>query len=164
MEQNTTTTIKEGFGARLEAEYGRGEYRGFPLKLRRMRSNLLYLRGQMPQYFADLYRRAKEGEDVRDENPELTETERRESERFRRAIICDATVEPRLTEDAAAIAAGDADFLLDDVPEDVQQFIYLYGVRKLNFPEQQSEEVATAETLERFLYDGERTTSSVDAD
>lgn len=151
----TQLSIREKFGARLEAEYGVGEYRGFPLKLRRMRSNLLYIRGRMPLYFADIYRRAKQGEIAPSENPEMTDEELIQSEHFRREIIVDSCVEPRLALERSE--AEEADYLLDEIPEDVQQFIYLYATRKVDFLASELSEAATAETLENFLPDGERT-------
>lgn len=149
-----TTSIAEQFRARLSDEIEKGEYRGFPLRLRRMRAKALFEQGLMPMFFADVYRQAQ-GVDPADpnntdQNRNLTPAEFDELEKFKSVLIVDCCVEPKIK--LEALDAGDV--LLADIPDDVREFIYLYSQRLVNFPNGKAEkEQVSAATLKPFLRD-----------
>lgn len=162
----TELSIKERFAQRLDAENGVGEYRGFPLKLRRMRAKALFEQGLMPMFFADVYRQAQgvEPEDSANANPDrkLTATEFDELEKFKAILIMDCCLEPKIKQ--AAEDAGDV--LLSNLPDDVREFIYLYSQRLAEFPSSLSaqDEEVSAVTLKPFLSNRKRRPQSAAPD
>jgi hypothetical protein len=143
--------ITEQFQSRLEQEGEVGEFRGYKMRLRRLRAKLLYVRGRMPGYFSSAYRRAMrvEGEDE-PTSAQLTRQEFDEASQWEIDVILDCCLEPKLKRDKDA----PGDVLIDDVPDQVLEFIYLYATCVVDFPDQASQkEEVTAETLLPFLHD-----------
>ncbi len=146
-------SITEQFKARLSDEIETGDYRGFPLRLRRMRAKALFEQGLMPMFFADVYRQAQ-GVDPEDANNanlnrKLTASEFDELEQFKSVLIMDCCVEPEIKTEAL----NPSDVLLADIPDDVREFIYLYSQRLVSFPDGKDteKEQVSAATLKPFL-------------
>jgi hypothetical protein len=152
-------TIAEQFQARLAEEIETGEFNGFPLRLRRMRAKALFEQGVMPMFFADVYRQAQgvEPEDARntDQERKLTAAEFDELEKFKNVLILDCCIEPKLK----AMVDEPGDVLLDDLPDDVREFIYLYSQRLADFPNG-----TTAQKEEPFLRERKGTKKPAAAD
>lgn len=151
-----SNSIADKFKARLDEEAETGEYRGFPLRLRRMRAKVLYASGRMPQYFADIYRTTL-GADP--ENPanekqdrKLTAAEHKEFADFQMSIVLDSCLEPRLVE--ANPKAEEV--LISSLPDDVLEFIYLYACRLANFEAGQQSQEVSAQELTPFLQHAKR--------
>lgn len=147
-------TITEQFAAALKEESEAGTYRGFTMRLRRMRAKVSYARGELPMYFANVYRQAL-GIEEGGELPAMTAQEHQEFSNFQLDVILDSCIEPKLKRTAED--AGDV--LISDVPDDILEFIYLYATRIAHFtPEQEQEqkEGVSAEMLTPFLRDDQR--------
>lgn len=144
-------TIAEQFAARLENEAEVGEFRGFRLKLRRLRAKMLYAQGRLPGYFASAYRKANGvAEEEFDPANQLRKEEFDQSAQFELDVIVDCCLEPRLKR----TPEDEGDVLIDDVPDNVLTFIYGYATRIMDFPNEEKKDEVTAETLSTFLHDG----------
>src|SRR5438128_2133741 len=121
-------SITEQFTDRLTQEFEVGDFRGFKLKLRRMRSRAIYARGEVPMIFADAYRRAVHP-DFNEPAPPVTEKDTDDYKVFQMQVVIDSCIEPKLK-----LNPDDpGDILLDVVPDDVVEFIWRYATRTANF-------------------------------
>lgn len=144
-------TIAEQFQARLDNEAEVGEFRGFPLKLRRIRAKMLYAQGRLPGYFASAYRKSNHVEDEAfDAANKLSRDEFDQAAKFELDVIIDCCLAPRLKRRPE----DDGDVLIDDVPDYVLTFIYGYATRIMDFPDDERKDEVTADTLLPFLHDG----------
>lgn len=150
-------SITEKFRDRLQEDYEDGVFNGFPLRLRRIRSRAVYTRGELPMIFADAYRRAFHP-DYAEPLPAITDKDAADYSAFQMAVVVDCCIEPKLT--LKPEEASDEVLLIDEVPDEVVEFIWRYATRAANFlkpgsatTEPEKEEV-TEQMLTPFLHNG----------
>jgi hypothetical protein len=98
---NYLAVWREKSTAKVKTPVIEREFAGLPCKVRRTPLLAWIRAGQMPGFLAEIVARSFDGEDAELDEKTLTSEQKKEFGHFRRVMLCETVVEPRIVHDRA---------------------------------------------------------------